>query len=460
MATVTQSVIGRLHEKISVTLQTTDYMPAFDKALKAYAKKASLPGFRQGMVPAGMVKKMYGANIYNDEVLKAAGAETEKYIAEKKLKLYGRPLPVENGSSFRFDMNNPQEYTFDFEIGLQSDFELPLLNGSAPLEALKVIVTDAMVDEEVEKVRYRAGKMSDIDAIAHEDDVLNITFLANGAAPEDAGKQTNSLLVKYFTADTQAKLMGKQVGDTVEIILGSAFDEKVLPAILKDLGLEPTDESAKGLYYNMTIDKIGHVEKAVVDAGLFEDIYKGAGITTEQEFRDRLKTEIQGYWDGQGRNKLHNDIFETLVHETHIDIPTNFMKRWISEGGEKFKPMQEVEAEWSKFDHSMRWELICSKVALQNNIQVTKEEIEEGIRTTVKQYFAQMGMMADMNTDAEWMQGIIDKQMQDRKATEEIYNQVMTDKLFNVLESKFIVNFKEVSLEEFLAAPSKHHHHH
>jgi trigger factor len=459
MATITQSVIGRLHEKISIILHTADYLPNFDKALKSYAKKASLPGFRAGQVPIGMIKKMHGSNIFNDEVLRAAGAEVEKYIAEKKLKFYGRPLPLENGSAFRFDMNNPQDYTFDFEIGLQSDFELPLLNGSTNLEALKVIVTETMIDEEVEKVRYRAGKMSDIETIANEDDVLNVSFLANGSAADTASKQTNSLLVKYFSTEAQATLMGKKVGENVELILGTSFDDKVLPAILKDLGLEPTDESAKGLYYTMTIDKIGHVEKAVLDAGLYEDMYKGAGITTEQEFRDKLKTDIQGYWDGQGRNKLHNDIYETLVHETHIDIPTNFMKRWISEGGEKYKPMHEVEAEWSKFDHSMRWEMICSKIAVENNIQVTKEEIENGIRNTVKQYFAQMGMMADMGTDAEWMQGVVDKQMQDRKATEEIYNQVMTDKLFGLLETKFQVNVKEVSLEQFVAAPSKHHHH-
>jgi trigger factor len=267
-------------------------------------------------------------------------------------------------------------------------------------------------------------------------------------------------LVKYFSPDAQAKLMGRAVNDTIEIVLGSAFDEKLLPAILKDLGLEPTDESAKELYYNMTIDKIGHVEKAILDAGLFDDIYKGAGITSEEDFRERLKTEIQTYWDQQGRNKLHNDMFEILVHETPIEIPTAFMKRWLAEGGETPKSAEQVEKEWSGFDHSMRWEIICSKIANENGISVSREEIEQGIRMSVKQYFAQMGMMADIDTEAEWMQGIVDKQLKDRKATEEIYNQVMTEKLFGFLESKFAVNMHEVPLDQFLKAPSKHHHHH
>jgi trigger factor len=459
MASVIQSNIGPLHEKISVTISTTDYLPGFEKKLKSYAKDANIPGFRKGMVPIGMVKKMSGAAIFNDEILRSAGAEIEKYLSENKIKFFGRPMPIDNGTQYRFDMNAPQDYTFDFEIGLQTDFDIPALQGKQ-IEALKVIVTDAMVDEEVEKLRYRAGKMSDIEVIAHEDDVLNVSFLANGASEDAEAKKTNSLLVKYFSADTQAKLMGKAVNDTIEIILGTSFTAEVLPAILKDLGLEPTDESAKGLYYNMTIDKIGHVEKAAVEIGLFEDIYKGAGITTEEEFRARLSKEIEGYWDQQGRNKLHNDMFEVLVHETPIEVPEAFMKRWISEGGEKFVPMEQVEKEWSSFNHTMRWELICSKIASDNSISVTRDEVAQGIKNSVMQYFAQMGMVGEMDMEAEWMQGIVDKQMKDKKATDEVFNQLMTDKLFTFLETKFAIQMKDVSLEEFIKSPSKHHHHH
>ena len=82
------------------------------------------------------------------------------------------------------------------------------------------------------------------------------------------------------------------------------------------------------------------------------------------------------------------------------------------------------------------------------------------LNNNLKQALVEMGMMADIDTEAEWMQGIVDKQLKDRKATEEIYNQVMTEKLFGFLESKFAVNMHEVPLEEFLKAPSKHHHHH
>ena len=69
MATVTKENIGLLHEKLTVKLEKTDYLPSFEKALQEYSKKANIPGFRKGMVPTGLIKKMYGPSLFTDEVL-------------------------------------------------------------------------------------------------------------------------------------------------------------------------------------------------------------------------------------------------------------------------------------------------------------------------------------------------------------------------------------------------------
>ena len=70
MAEVTRENIGLLHDKLIVKLSKEDYYPSFEKTIKEYSKKANIPGFRKGMVPAGMVKKMYGASVFYDEVIK------------------------------------------------------------------------------------------------------------------------------------------------------------------------------------------------------------------------------------------------------------------------------------------------------------------------------------------------------------------------------------------------------
>ena len=115
MATVTKENIGLLNEKLTLKLEKTDYLPTFEKSLKDYSKKANIPGFRKGMVPAGLIKKMYGASLFTDEVLRTIDRELIKYLEEEKLEIFAQPLPVEMDIR-QLDMNNPADYTFHFEI--------------------------------------------------------------------------------------------------------------------------------------------------------------------------------------------------------------------------------------------------------------------------------------------------------------------------------------------------------
>src|SRR5262245_9864801 len=118
MATVTKENIGLLNEKLTLKLEKTDYIPAFDKYLKDYSRKANNPGYRKGMVLAGLIKKMYGASVFTDEVLRSVDRELVKYLEEEKLDIFAQPLPVEMDIR-QLDMNNPTDYTFHFEIGMK-----------------------------------------------------------------------------------------------------------------------------------------------------------------------------------------------------------------------------------------------------------------------------------------------------------------------------------------------------
>src|SRR5215217_2241734 len=151
MATVTQQDVAPLHKHLNVTINKEDYLPTFEKSLKDYSKKANIPGFRKGMVPAGLIKKMYGSSLFTDEVLRTVDKEIFKYIEDKKLDIFAQPLPVEMNLQ-QLDVNSPAAYTFTFEVGMKPEVQMPDL-GQASLKRYKVTVTDEMVNEEVERLR-------------------------------------------------------------------------------------------------------------------------------------------------------------------------------------------------------------------------------------------------------------------------------------------------------------------
>jgi trigger factor len=458
MAVVTQENIGLYHEKISISLSKEDYMPSVDKAIKQYSKNASIPGFRKGMVPQGLIRKMYGQSVFADEVMRVAGTKLEEHLIENKAEIFARPLPVASQDKLEFDINTPKDFVFEFEIGTKPVFNIPIIEQKQTVDLYKVIVTHEMLDQEVDNMLYKAGEMTDPEEVTEEDNVLNVTFTNASQEGESTEEpKDNSLLVKYFTPEMQAKLMGAKSGDQFEIILKSAFNDKVLPAIMKDLGLNLQDENQQAQPYQMNITKVGLVKKAPLTQETFDKIFPGRGLEDEQSFRDAVTAEIQKYWDDQAKIRLHNELFERLVHETPIELPVPFLKRWLSVGGETYKSPEQVEKEFGGFEHSLRWQLITDRIIEENQIQVEEEELEMAARMQIMSYFGQYGNMPSM--DADWMEPFVKKQLADQKFRDELYGKIMTDKVFYTLENSLTIAEHDLSLDEFINKPMPHHHH-
>jgi trigger factor len=130
----------------------------------------------------------------------------------------------------------------------------------------------------------------------------------------------------------------------------------------------------------------------------------------------------------------------------------------MSVGGETYKSPEQVEKEFSGFEHQLRWQLISDKLIEEYNLQVANTELEEAARAQIISYFSQMGSVPTM--DAEWVDPFIKKQLADRKFTDELHNRIITDKLFFQIESMVNLQENEISLDDFSTLPSSHHHHH
>ena len=458
MATVTKENIGLLHEKLTVKLDKADYLPAFEKALKDYSKKANIPGFRKGMVPSGLIKKMYGASLFTDEVLKSVDRELIGYLQNEKLDIFAQPLPLETDLQ-QLDVNNPLDYSFNFEIGVKPEFSLPDL-AKAKTTRYVVTVTDEMIDGEVTRLQNRYGNMKDEETVSSDENVLNLTFTeanADGTAVEGGIVKDNSILVKYFTESFRSKWMGKKTGDAETAQLKTAFDEKEREWIISDLGLKE-DTTAADKYFTIAITKIGLLEKKELNEDFFNQLYPGQEVKTEADFRNKIKDEIQAYWNGQASNQIHDQVFHELTDHTKIDFPEAFLKNWIKTQGEDktIKTDEQVEAEFPKFISQLKWTLISDKIVQENAIQVSPDEIRAFAKN---QLFSYMGG-ANLSDDQPWVTDYVEKMMKDRKYVEESYNRIQTQKMFEWAATQVNPADKEISAEDFTKMVEEHQHHH
>jgi trigger factor len=451
MSTVIRENIGLLNEKITVTVNSEDYLPSFEKSLKQFAKTANIPGFRKGMVPSGMVKKMHGPALFADEVLRSVEKGLVEFLQNEKLDIFAQPLPSEENNADQLNMNAPSAYSFSFEIGLKPDFNLEL--ASETLNRYKVTVTDDMVNDEVERLRSRLGKMSEPEQVDNEENVLNVIFEDEGA--ESEAKKENSLLVKYFTPEFRTKLMGLKKDDSIVLDLKSAFDEKEREWLIKDLGIDATDATQLEKKFKMTIVKVGLVEKRELNEEFFKEAFPTKEIKTEEEMRALITEDIQKQWDNHARNLLHHEIYHMLLDKTPMDFPETFLKKWMQNGGEKQKTADEVEAEFPGFKSQLRWTLISDKIVIENNLNVTPEELKENMRQQIMSYFG--GMSLDGNID--WLDSYVDRMLKDEQQVESSYRRLVTEKLFDWAEKQVQVNEKPINSEEFLKLQDAHNHH-
>lgn len=454
MASVTREKLGNLHDKLVVKVAKEDYFPSFEKSLKGYSKKANIPGFRKGMVPTGMIKKMYGSAFFQEEVFKSVEKELKDYLEKEKPEIFAQPLPLQNEELMKLDMNQPGEYDFPFEIGLKPEVNHESLTG-AKLTLYKVMVTDEMVNDEIENLVTKNGEMLDAEVINSPEDVINVCFDecdVDGNLEDNGISKNDSVIVKYFTKDFQKELEEKRVDDSLVLQLNKAFEEKEREWLLHDLGVGDL-ENGGDKYFKMTITKIGWVEKKELDEEFFKLVFPDKELTTEKDFRDTLKDEMGKQWDAAAKDQLHDQIYHTMI-ESPVDLPDEFLKRWLETGGEKPKAKEEVEEEFPAFKKQLVWNLMSDKVATEQKIDIQPDEIREQIRQDLLGYFGG----AAPTQEIEWLDSYIDRVMSDRKQVENTYQKLMTKKLFMWMETQVTPQEKEISAEDFRKMVQEHNH--
>ena len=456
MATVTRENIGLLTDKLTVRIQKEDYFPEFEKNLKQYSRKVNIPGFRKGMVPFQMIKKMYGQSLFAEEVIRNIEKGLQDYLVKEQLDIFAQPLPLPN-AGFQPLMEQPDNYNFEFEIGLKPVFELPLKTIKAPY--YRVTITGEMIQEEVERLRNKLGKMTDPETVSQDENVLNIIIEETneaGEVLENGIKKDNSLLVKYFSEAVRPKLIGLKKGDSIVSSLKEAFDEKERSWLTEDLGLHD-DESNGSRKFKFTITKVGLIEKRDLDEAFFKEAFPSRNVTTEKEFLTEIENDIRAYWNRQSSNQLQHHLYHVLLDKTTMDLPEAFLKRWLTTSGEKPKTKEEADAEYPSFNQQLRWTLITDQIIRDNQLEVTEQELKDSFRQQILGYFGGMSL-GDGNL--EWIDQYVDGLMKDEKQVDGTYRKLITQKVFDWAEQQVQKEEKEISAEAFIKMNEEHQHTH
>ena len=459
MATINRARIGTLNDRITITVKEEDYDPGFQKSLKQYSKNANIPGFRKGKVPVSLIKKMYGASLFPEEVLKAVESGLNDYLKKEQLDLFGQPILQPDADAPKVDVNNPGDYSFDFEIGLKPEVDLKALQDNLKFTRYKVQPESKEVAEEIEKLQLRAATFEELDAVADDDNVLTVSFRpaaeAEAADAEAADTHEDKFQLKYFSPKTQKKLKGKKKTDSLSLPLKDIFEEKELDWVIGDWKLDKA--TAPEETYSLTLEKIEKPIPRKLEEDFFKEVFPDSEITTEEAFREKVAEEMAGQWAHQAKHMLEHEIFEKLVSDTPIELPVDFLKKQLQTEDGKLKTEEEVAAAYPEFEKQTRWGLITSAIIQAENLDATPDEVKGLLQQQVMGYFN----MQAVSPESESMIGeLTNRLMQDEKRIDEAYRTILTNKLFDWLTDKADITEKELSTEAFTKIVNEHNHEH
>jgi len=425
---------------ITIPVTSDDYMKNCEKALRNLSQKIEIKGFRKGMVPMGMIRKMYGTSIVADEVNKLINTKMQDYFKANDIEILGNPLPIESEHKYQFDLNKPENMEFKFEIGRSPKFDLNFdLNN---LKKYDLELDETEMNKEIERIRKRLGKQINPENIQEEDFIqLQITETdADGNTVENGLNTTTYLTIdEHLKADFKKEILSKKLNET---FVFKPFEQIEKPqADIEKFILNNKDNVSHSGIFNAEIQKITRTEEAEMNEDFFKSVY-GEECNTEAIFRSKLADENKVYLDRTSTQKFRQDIREEILNHHTFNLPDDFLKRWLNESNEGKFTAEDIEREYHLFTKKTKWDLILSKIVKEAEIKVELEDLKAHTAQQVRNYFGQYA-------DDIRIEELVNRLISDKKHVEQTLDAVVEDKVFQYLESKVPHKSEKISLSKF-----------
>lgn len=430
---------------ITISIEKADYSEKVEKTLRDYRKKANIPGFRPGMVPLGLLKKMYGKSILAEEINKILSDELYKYIQDNSINLLGEPLPNETEQK-DIDFSTQEDFEFVFDLGLAPEFEVEL-NKKDKVKYYQITPSEEMINNQIKSYTGRYGKYVQEESVEEKDMVKGVlTELTEGKVKESGIQVQDAVLTPAYMKDEASKALfaNAKVGDTITFNPKTAFEnEAEISSLLKISKEEVAEVTAD---FQFIIESITRYHEAEIDQDLFDKVYGEGVVKSAEEFTEKIKANIQETLAQDSEYKFGIDAREVLVKKYDaLAFPDTFLKRWLM-ATNKNLTAETLETDYPKMIADLKWQLIKDKIAKSNDIKVEKDDVEDFGRKIARSQFAQYGMIG---MDDAILDNYVKDMLKKEETLKNIIDKVAENKVLDIIKNAVKVDTKEVSIEEF-----------
>ena len=426
---------GENNSLIRVTVGEADYGQEVEKALRDYRRKANIPGFRPGMVPMGIIRKMYGKGVVAEQSYRTASNAVFEYLQKEGIDYLGDVIPAEEQGAFDFENNT--EFEFVFEIGEAPAINLEL-SDKDKLTYNKIKVDKKMHDDYRSNYLRRYGRLVDVDTVT-SDEALTVT-LDNG----DMNVADAYVGLISMSEEERKPFQGKKVGDKMHVNINELYKNPAQRAAC----LQVKENELEGINpeFEMEITKIRKFAEPELNEEFFKMAFPQGDVTDEAGFDKLIDAQIESELRRESDYLFTLQLRDYLVKKADLKMPEAFLKRWLYTINEGKFTMEEIEKDFDQFLKMFTWNYLQKHFIKADNLTVTKEEAAAEAKALAAAQFAQYGMPSAPD---DMLAGYAEKILADKEQGQKIYEKLFETKVVEDVKSKIKVTEKSVSAEDF-----------
>ena len=437
---ITKTKISKIESTIHLVLEKKDYINQYESKLKELKKRANLKGFRPGMVPIQLLKKMYGKGVLFEELNKIVSNKINSYIKDEKIKIIGEPIPQEN----KLEDDNIDHFNFDFKVGHLSDFKTESFTKKSKYILHKIKVEKKIVDETIKNLQTQYANIENLKKVTNKSSVYGeISY-------DDKTKKTLLEIEELDNKETN-KIIGKSINDIIYIDLLKLTknnNEKISQILGEKIDIKNSPNKV-----SIKIENIIERSPAMINSELFDKIFGNGKIKTIKEFDNEIKKSLSANYLRESELLLNSEIEKNLVSKYNIEVPTNYVKDWITKNNDEKTSKKLLNEQFEQYCNQIKWSYIVDDIIDKNRIKIENEEIVSLAKHQIQNQLQGSGLQ-EINKD---INKFVDNYLKHNNGENylKIFNQLKSNKVFNLIKEKVSIIEKSITFDKFKLLANK-----
>jgi trigger factor len=364
--TVEKTAEDSASKSLHVTVPVDRVREAEARALKYYAKRARVPGFRQGKAPDTVVRKRFGDAIRQtvlEEVIReswetAKTSESLKPITDPAI----RNLKFEEGSPIEFELHVEvrPELKLDRIGGFRLERRVGPVSDTAVAEQLARIQEQKATWIPLEAVKPAPGQMVRVEVAPVENGVVS------AAQPYDLVLGDNQAI-----PELEERIMSLLPGETTETEVKFPDDHP--------------DESRRGQTRRVRIalHEVKRQELPPLDDALAREV---GDFESLDALRSAIRQDLEREAAREADANVRQQLLGQIVEANRVEAPHSLVHRLLHGYAEMYKVPEDQLAGFEQQFHSIaenqvKRDLVLDAVTEAHNLRATESDLDERINS-------------------------------------------------------------------------------